>query len=378
MSVPRPVTTLWSDEQLDTALAELHASRAVNTAALPRARSALLAAAAASAAGLSDPITSEYQASNSESDGNVAVVESHPSSVRRSWGRRAAAVVIAAAVVAVALLVPSLVTQHGRPVASADASRALTQAAAAIGASDPVVAPGQYRYLRTHAWWAGIDGDTVRLIENQQTVWVPADPSDPAAMWMLQRGPTGQVQWINGDPSDASRVSDPTAIYPTMNVQAACGNFYDSGGCDRVGSWQDPTPAFLLALPRDPAALLERLRTDAPNNGRGDIELLVYAADLLRSGLVPADLRAALYRALATLPDIDMVDRAVTLDGQAGVALGMQDEQFRQDIIIDPATGAFIGEREVALDDVDDIPAGTVMSSTSLTTAVVDTLGGTP
>lgn len=376
MSVPRPVTTLWSEEQLDSALAELHAGRPVNTAALPRARSALLAAA--SAAGLSDPVTSEYQASSSESDSNVGVAERHPSSARHSWRRRAGAVLIAAALVAVALLLPSLVTQNGRPVASADASRALTQAAAAVGASDPVVAPGQYKYLQTHAWWAGIDGNTVRLIENQETVWVPADPSDPAAMWMLQRGPTGQVQWISGDPSDASGLSDPMDIYPTMNVQAACGDFYGSGGCDRIGSWQDPTPAFLLALPRDPTALLERLRTDAPNNGRGDIELLVYAADLLRSGLVPADLRAALYRALATLPDIDMVDRAVTLDGQAGVALGMQDGQIRQDIIIDAATGAFIGEREVALENLDEIPAGAVMSSTSLTTAVVDTLGGTP
>mgnify|MGYP002653824162 CR=1 FL=1 len=45
---------------------------------------------------------------------------------------------------------------------------------------------------------------------------------------------------------------------------------------------------------------------------------------------------------------------------------------------IDPATGAFIGEREVALEDIDEVPAGTVMSSTSLTTAVVDSLGATP
>lgn len=376
MNRPRPVTTLWSDEQLDAALAELHADRPVNTTALPRARSALLAAAGS--ADLCDPVTAGHQAPSTDPGAVEPLANVRPPEARRSWVRGAGAVGIAAALVAVALLVPSLVTQHGRPVASADASRALTQAAAAIGASDPVVAPGQYRYLQTHAWWAGTEGDTVRLIENLETVWVPADPSDPAAMWMLKRGPTGRVQWISGDPSDASGLSDPLDIYPTMDVQAACGNFYGSGGCDRVGSWQDPSPVFLAALPRDPTALLDRLRADAPDNGRGDIELLVYAADLLRSGLVPADLRAALYRALATLPDIDMVDTAINLDGLAGVALGMQDGQVRQDIIIDPATGAFIGEREVALEDLDEIPTGTVMSSTSLTTAVVDTLGATP
>lgn len=377
MNLPRPVATLWSDEQLDTALAELHADRPVNTAALPRARAALLAAANA-AAGLPDPVIPKRTGSSPSDDRETAVAAAHPHSARRSWVRRSGAVAIAAALVAVALLVPSLLTQHGRPVASADASRALTQAAAAIGASDPVVAPGQYRYLQTHAWWAGTDGDNVRLIENVETVWVPADPSDPTALWMLKRGLTGQVQWVSGDPSDAPGLSDPGDIYPTMDVQAACGNFYGSGGCDRIGSWQDPTPAFLAALPRDSSALLARLRADAPDNGRGDMELMVYAADLLRTGLVPADLRAALYRALATLPDIDMVDRAATLDGQVGVALGMQDGQFRQDIIIDPATGAFIGEREVALEDIDEVPAGTVMSSTSLTTAVVDSLGATP
>ena len=94
--------------------------------------------------------------------------------------------------------------------------------------------------------------------------------------------------------------------------------------------------------------MLQRLKTDAVKNGRGDAELLVTAADALRSGVLPADVRSALYRALALLPALVVTERSTNLDGRVGVSYGIVDKELgsRQDIIVDPETGEFIGERE--------------------------------
>ena len=61
-----------------------------------------------------------------------------------------------------------------------------------------------------------------------------------------------------------------------------------------------------------------------------------------------------------------------------GTAIGIDDGQFRRDIIIDPGTGTFIGEREVLTDDLDGAPEGTTMSYSAVRTTVVDAIGIVP
>ena len=101
---------------------------------------------------------------------------------------------------------------------------------------------------------------------------------------------------------------------------------------------------------------------------------MVYIADLLRTGLIPADLRAALYKAAALIPGVTVTDNQATLRGQTGVAIGRVEDvsHMRQDIIIDPLTGQLIGERSVLTEGTGDIPAGTVAGWTTIRTRVVD------
>ncbi len=67
-----------------------------------------------------------------------------------------------------------------------------------------------------------------------------------------------------------------------------------------------------------------------------------------------------------------MTDEAANLDGRQGVALGMTDPSGQtEEIIIDPATGAFIGEREVA-------DHGAVMGFTAVHSGVADEIGVKP
>ncbi len=376
------ITRLWSDDELDDALRSLHSDLADSTVVLAAARAKVLAAASGDQ--LPGAVTAAWMTFTGEelAASEAPAQEAGSRHARRRWIRVALAASIAAVLVAIGLLVPSFITKQNRQVNSAAAISALNQAAvASLGATDEPVRAGQYRYIQTHAWNTVFSGYNIFQDETLSQVWVPANPDDPTQNWMIDRRPTGNRVWIKGTEEEAREdgtSTDPMDTGVSLHATAPCGNFYQPGPCPRSGSWQDPTPSFLASLPRDPAQLYARLQADAPDNGRGNAELLVYAADALRSGLVPADLRAALYQTLTRLDGVDLVDQAVNLDGRVGTAIGIDDGQFRQDIIIDPTTGAFIGEREVLTGDYEGAPDGTTFSYTAVSTAVVDTIGEIP
>ena len=126
-------------------------------------------------------------------------------------------------------------------------------------------------------------------------------------------------------------------------------------------------------LPRDPDQLRDRLYEDTRGRGRShDGEVLVTIADALRSGVVPADLRAALFRVLETVPGVDIVQRHA--DGQISIGrLETRDGQReREEIIIDPATGNYVGERTIQVQELGSIPPGTVIEDVEVTTTLVD------
>jgi RNA polymerase sigma-70 factor (ECF subfamily) len=129
------------------------------------------------------------------------------------------------------------------------------------------------------------------------------------------------------------------------------------------------------SLPKDPRALLDLIYERTKGAGKSpESEAFVTIADGLRTGVVPADLRAALYKAAALIPGVTVTDRQATIDGRNGVAIGIasSDGVTRTDVIIDPASGSVIGEQDVLLKDYPGSPAGTVTTWTSVRTSVVD------
>lgn len=297
-------------------------------------------------------------------------------------GSRTRRRVLVAAAALVLVAAGMLVALPGTGPSTASAAAVLERAA--IGATDPpLLQAGQYRYVETHAWYlhtsALRDRTFSALEESRYQVWAP---QDPAQDWQLVRGDTGARHWIVGTEQEARAAGIPLGppALPTR-ITAPCGAFYGppSDVCHGPGSWQVPTSAFLAGLPRDPSRLLARLRADAPHTSRGSAELLVYVTDLLRGPLpVPADLRSALYRALTRIDGLTLTPGTANLDGRSGTALGIDDSSSRTEIIVDPATGEFIGEREIALHDYQDRPAGTVTGYTSVRSAVVDAIGAAP
>jgi hypothetical protein len=359
------VHPIWTDDELDTALAGLHDDHDRGPANLAGARKALY-----TALGTPEPIM--------------------PRS-RRRWPQWAAAAAVVALLVTGALLIqsgPTPTTQQ----ASAAVLTLRKAATAAIGEQDPVVKPGQYLYIRENAWWetTTVGGPKTTktfdyLADNVIETWVPADRT---GTWMQRQSIIGQRQWVIGTEAEAAAGGIPPDDHTPSELTAPCGDFYPDAGhtascADVRGDWQNPTPAWLATLPTDPHAMLDRLKKDSPafkaGNGLGDAELVTYVADALRGGLVPAKVRAVFYRTLALLPDLTVTQQVANLDGRTGVAMGVDSPEspVRQEIIIDPVTGQFIGERTVMLKPSRGFAAGAMSDSSSVTTSVVNSIGST-
>lgn len=137
-----------------------------------------------------------------------------------------------------------------------------------------------------------------------------------------------------------------------------------------------PSPGYLDALPRVPRRLLADIYQKTAGKGQSvDGEALVFIADLLRTGIVPGELRTALYKAAALIPGLTVTDEQATLDGLTGIAIGRVEDfsYFRHDIIIDSQCGLPIGERQVLTEPRGTMPAGTATTWMTVETSVSDT-----
>ncbi|MFK4088737.1 CU044_5270 family protein [Kribbella sp. NPDC020789] len=327
------MTDLYPTDDLDRALSALHSDVDTDLARIAQTRAAFLEIVAAPA----------------------------PKRRTRRW--------LIAAAAAAALVVGGSVYTTTLTGGSAEARSALSGAAQQVtSASDPVVPAGQFRHLTQRAWTEGFaetaSGGLIYLEETVIELWVP---SDTRGTWYRRESTTGRHQWIHGSDAEA-RQNGITFDRKTTKSSAACGNFTGNGGfCNPAGSWADPSQAWLTSLPKDPKALYNLLKRDSPRNSRGETELVVYAQDALRTGLLPAETRATLYRALTNLKHLKITDRAANLDGKVGIAYSSDDGTTREELVIDPHTGAYLGSRQVSTNGP---TKGRILSYTSATTAV--------
>ncbi|GAB3988636.1 hypothetical protein GCM10029978_111550 [Actinoallomurus acanthiterrae] len=143
---------------------------------------------------------------------------------------------------------------------------------------------------------------------------------------------------------------------------------------------------YLRSLPTDPKALLALVYKQAGQTPLGrDAGAFTTIQDLMRRSALPPKLRAALYGALAAIPGVRLDKNVTDAAGRHGVALYRIDEGYlRTDVIIDPATYAFLGHRAIAVKDHTStgtdgssrFKKGQILGwSAQLTTAIVDQPG---
>ncbi|MFK0239418.1 CU044_5270 family protein [Microbacterium sp. NPDC090281] len=273
----------------------------------------------------------------------------------------------------------------------AAASALRSAAAAAIQVSDPVVGPGQYLFVRTDGVFTGVgtleeDADRIRaqggeiqpsddvaiLVSTHDELYVPAERKD-TWVWISC---TSQPSQTFGPRSErfAEEYAEDMNTYDLDVIRQFPGGVTPGGGS--FGGYAEGTTTSIDydALPREPRLLLDRIYELNENSGQSrDGQALEWIISTLQWGIVPADFRAALYKAAAEIPGVEITDAQATLDGTTGIAIGRLEtaSNTRHEFIVDPETGQYIGERRVTLDGYAGMPPGTVTDWTAVTAAVV-------
>lgn len=324
---------------------------------------------------------------------------------RTSWrallGRRLAIGVATAAAVAVGAGVLVTVAGTDRPSghrpgtrggtsaagtpyrAPTDASSALALAADhARTTGDPVVGKGQYLHISRNVWW-GEYLDGVRFRHKFRTeVWVPAD-ADGVWWW---RETSLDTKFASAADERKVRASDPRVFTRSASLSSGHDGQPDrtpTGKPHVVGpqepGWYYPTPRFLAQQPRDPRKLLAAIEAavEPSSLNKGDRPTMAFQmiAEVFATGYAPADLRAALYRAARLIPGITFQRNAKDLDGRRGVSISKPAPYgfLRTEIVFDPKTGQFLGERTIVVRSIEDdayLPVGSTYSETALSADV--------
>lgn len=261
-------------------------------------------------------------------------------------------------------------------------------------AYDEQLRADQYLHRIVHSWTSQTMSTRLRTwCRLQETVGEEWIPGDPDREWVLRTRATGKCMWVRGSYKSAVArgLGQGFVETPPHELRARHGEYYVSEQSRGAifnnglqGSWQKPTPEFFATLPRDPDLLLQRLRADAPSQHRSfKLRLLrypcyvgpwVYAVDALRTGLVPADLRASLYRTLRKLPEVSIDSQASTLDGARAIALILANSPIQSELFVSPSHGNYIGEREtvIAWNAALPVPPGTIVKDAALHSEIVE------
>lgn len=165
----------------------------------------------------------------------------------------------------------------------------------------------------------------------------------------------------------------------------------EEGGELKIGDGEpnartDParTQRELESLPTDPDALLEHFRnlkeertplsicrTDCPAGTEGDVRAFGAIGWYMKFGPVtPADKTAAMYRALAKIPNVTIEENTADGDGRKGIGVVLTVGESKGYYILDPGDYHYLGTKVV---DADGTFAMSVLDS-----GVVDGPGQTP
>ncbi len=290
------------------------------------------------------------------------------------------------AVAAGLLLVPQLLPDPP----SAAAVELLDRAADAAGRSAPAALPGPGEFLYTRTVTARLNamhGDVpvVRdhpghLCHDLVEEWVPGDGrgrtqgrAAEGVTWAAARDPggpwTADPRCLFDDSPFWRELDAPTAPWP---------------GPPSLSHWVSPRSDFLAALPADARGLHDRARQEAvdlvyDDTDDGTLTLLSTLA-LSRSPEVTPALRATLFRAIALVPGVDTIGDATTLLGDTGAVVARTDAHGRrQEIVIDPDTGTFLGGRRIVVDSPEPgVPDGAVYEEWATRAEVVAAAGERP
>jgi hypothetical protein len=262
---------------------------------------------------------------------NAAVVHLAAAPARsrsRRIGRRVVAVGAAAAVTATAFIVLENVggTGHdGRPeaivpglsVPAANAAEVLERAAAVSAAKAEFVPPRDDQWIYTAERMTGSEGEAMT-----QQQWTRADGG--AHAWIDEAGKL-QIQAME-PPSDHPARRGVLEGYP-----------------------------LVASLPTDAAALrqwaYDRAEEDWSNgpDSTSEEEIFLFFNHILRGNVMPPELEAAIFSVLSDLPGLTIEN--VEIFGSPAIAVGYESDWLHDEILLDPQSYDYVGERSTVTRD---------------------------
>lgn len=244
----------------------------------------------------------------------------------------------------------------------------------AIKYSDLQVGEGQY--LKVHSDSVFLSGTAGLTGEDhfEETLYSPASTQDDL---YIPRDPTETWVWDRGASIVEGEVESPGEL-----VSAELGLFYNGESVSYLGIADDETPQvvpaatsnvtldMLLALPTGSGqAAFDYIDSlyegGSASRSEDNLERILT---LLRLGPADAKQRAALYQAIALVPDITSLDEEELADGRTVVGFTrVEPERVNTHtvVLIDPTTGEYVGERVISAD-------GETVYETVLNYSVVD------
>ncbi|MEV6205845.1 CU044_5270 family protein [Kitasatospora sp. NPDC051914] len=141
-----------------------------------------------------------------------------------------------------------------------------------------------------------------------------------------------------------------------------------------------PTYRYLAGLPTDPDEMFKLLNSEPRTERWTEQRPFGTIGDLLREQIAPPAVAAALYRAAAKIPGVEVIEDSVDASGRHGVAVGLTSSAgVRVEWIFDRKTFEYLGERQIVVSAGTFGKPGDVVAETAvLSRAIVDKPGQQP
>lgn len=242
--------------------------------------------------------------------------------------RLTAAAALALAIAGVVLLVGFV--GPGASPGPSGAAAATLERLARIAASGPSVvpAPGQYLYVESDNYYSAnqmgrAQTDCITYAADRRQVWKGADGSG------LMRDTTGPSRYTSGHDRSVCRAMK------AHRFTAGTSNSWFAPNCF------SPSPlGNITALPTDPRALLHKIEKMEGVRAFADFDSL---GSLLQESDASPALRAAVYRAAALIPGVELLGPVRDHGGRRGLGVALQTRQEREELIFNPRTAALMG-----------------------------------
>ena len=282
---------------------------------------------------------------------------------------------LAVALAAALLLAPALRLWGASPAASAEAAVILRLAAVAAEHQPAMTAgPSQFIYVKSVETAAAMTGNGNGRITSVHM------STDLREIWLSAAGTRNGL--LREQPRSTSSPGRPAGAWQTTvlpgcrdgrpNPVAGAAGTLPAGRCV-------PQAAYQKGLPSSARAMLAYLYRNSHGQNPAAVQAFITAGDLIRESYVRPAALAALFAAVAQIPGVTVADHAVNATGQQGVAVQQTYHGISEQLIFNPRTHAFIGERQVAVSASSGLSVGTVLDSTAiLELAVVDQAGQLP